>query len=246
MSAEQVTAALLATDERRQTRQLAVVDRQGETSAWTGADCIREAGHFVGAGYSVQANMMSRPSVIDAMKGAFEHAGGDLAHRMLAALQAAQDEGGDIRGMQSAALKVVGSDEDRSLAFQVPEYDLRVDEHEDPIGELARLVRLRKAQLIDARAHLTLESGDLETARQEWAKARELAPELEELPFWQAVGILEETDETEVAAEIFKSGLSADNQFELWIDLVHRLEECGILTKEGSAKDLEEAIGRMS
>lgn len=242
LSAKQVTDALLATDERRETRQLAVVDHSGEVSAWTGADCIREAGHFTGEGYSVQANMMERPSVIESMREAFEAADGDLANRMMAALHAAQEHGGDIRGMQSAALKVVGGDEVGALAFQVPRYDLRVDEHEDPIKELARLVRLRKAQLIDAHAHRDLENGEIEAAMVEWARARELAPELEELPFWQAIGVLEEKGDLGAAVEIFNSELSSDPRLEHWIDLAHRLEECGILSKKGSAQTLDEAV----
>jgi uncharacterized Ntn-hydrolase superfamily protein len=242
LSAKQVAEALLATDDRRETRQLAVVDRSGEASAWTGADCIREAGHFTGQGYSVQANMMEGSSVIESMGEAFEAADGDLADRMMAALHAAQEHGGDIRGMQSAALKVVGRDEDGTLAFHVPRYDLRVDEHEDPIKELTRLVRLRKAQLIDANAHRDLENGEIEAAMVEWARARELAPELEELPFWQAIGVLEEKGDLGAAAAIFKSELSSDPRFEHWIDLVHRLEECGILTQKGSAQALEETV----
>jgi uncharacterized Ntn-hydrolase superfamily protein len=245
LSAGQVTAALLATDERRQTRQLAVIDRQGKVSTWTGEECIREAGHYIGEGFSVQANMMAEATVIDAMRDAYESTTGDLAERMLSALQAAQDQGGDIRGMQSAALKVVGGESAKELSFQIPRYDLRVDEHGHALKELARLVRLRKAQLIDAEGHRALERGDFETTREKWAEARGLAPELEEVPFWQTIGVLDETGDVEWAAQIFHAALSTDERVEHWKDLIVRLEQCGILRKHGSASELLDAVAQL-
>jgi uncharacterized Ntn-hydrolase superfamily protein len=242
LAAGQVLDALLATDDRKQSRQLAIVDSAGNVAAWTGDDCIREAGHSIGSGYSVQANMMTGDTVIEAMSEAFESQSGDLAERMLSALQAAQREGGDIRGMQSAALKVVGVKDNKPALFQIPRYDLRVDEHDDPVQELARLVRLRKAQLLDARGHASLEKGDIERAREDWSSARDTAPELEEIPFWQAIGVLEETGDIQWAAEIFHSALSSDDRHAEWINLIHRLEECGIIKKKGAAQDLVDAI----
>jgi uncharacterized Ntn-hydrolase superfamily protein len=241
-TAQQVLDALLASDERRQTRQVAIVDSEGSIAVWTGEECIREAGHFIGNGYSVQANMMMGDTVIDAMKAAYEADSGDMADRLLGALQEAQREGGDIRGMQSAALKIVSAVDKRPASFQLPSYDLRVDEHHDPVGELDRLVRLRKAQLINARGHKALEDGEIERAREEWAEARKTAPELEEIPFWQSIDVLEEIGDLEWAAEIFQSAFSSDERHEEWIDLIHRLEECGIITRDGAAQDLEDAI----
>ncbi|MFN8377766.1 MAG: DUF1028 domain-containing protein [Anaerolineae bacterium] len=87
-------------------RQIGIVSADGKAAAFTGDGCIAHAGHHVGTGYTVQANMMTRPTVIEAMRAAFEAATGDLAARMLAALEAAQAEDGDIRGMQSTALRV--------------------------------------------------------------------------------------------------------------------------------------------
>jgi uncharacterized Ntn-hydrolase superfamily protein len=232
----------LATDERRDVRQLAVVDRLGTVSAWTGNDCIREAGHFVGEGFSVQANMMIEATVIDAMKVAFLEAEGDLAERMLSALQAAQANGGDIRGMQSSALKVVGGEDAHELGFRIPSYDLRVDEHDDPVVELARLVRMRKAQLIDDGGHRALEAGELEMTREAWDRVRRLAPELEEVPFWQSIAVMEETEDVKWAAEIFRSNLLSDGRKEHWLDLIYRLEQCGVLSRQGSAEQLVAAI----
>ncbi len=242
LTAEQTLDALIATDERRQSRQLAVVDTKGNVGAWTGGQCIREAGHHIGGGYSVQANMMTASTVIDAMREAFEAADGDLGERMLFALQAAQAHGGDIRGMQSAALKVVGGDDIEELSNQIPMYDLRVDEHDDPVGELARLVRLRKAQLIDASGHRALERDDIQGAREAWSSARDLAPELEEIPFWQAIGALEDAEDVQWAAAIFNSNLGSDERLGHWIDLIERLEECGIVSRAESAAELIAAI----
>ena len=124
---------LLAEDEGRELRQVAFVDAQGRVSAHTGTRCIAHAAHVAGEGFSCQANMMRDPGVPEAMASAFASAEGDLAHRMLTALEAAEAAGGDIRGMQSAALIVV-SDGTR--------LDRRVDDHPRPLEELRRLVDL--------------------------------------------------------------------------------------------------------
>src|SRR5262249_58312010 len=116
----------------------------------------------VGEGYSVQANMMTNPTVVPAMANAYENASGDLAARMLAALQAAEAEGGDIRGMQSAALIVVPGKKD--VPDWRTDYDLRVDEHATPLNELARLVRLRHAQIMDEAGYTALEAGQRDEA----------------------------------------------------------------------------------
>lgn len=167
---ERIIAALVASDDRPEVRQVAVVDAQGRAAAFTGIGCIREAGHHTGEGYSVQANMMTHPTVVKAMAETYEAAQGDLAQRMLAALQAAQAEGGDIRGMQSAALKVVPAD----LAARdwAVDYDLRVDEHANPVSELARLVRLRHSQIADEAGYAALASGDRDRALALWQAAR--------------------------------------------------------------------------
>ena len=113
LPAARVIRGLIGLDDRPKVRQVAVVDFQGEAAAWTGPGCIPEAGDRQGDGYSVQANMMTKPTVVQAMGEAYETATGDLASRLMAAMTAAQDEGGDIRGMQSAALKIVpGKDAD--------------------------------------------------------------------------------------------------------------------------------------
>lgn len=242
--AQRVVDALVATDEGAGHRQLAVVDAQGRAAAWTGDGCIPYAAHHVGAGYSVQANMMTKDTVVEAMAAAFEASQGDLAQRMMSALQAAQSEGGDIRGMQSAALKVVRGAVplDKDPAEWRPVYDLRVDDHARPVDELDRLVRLRRAQLIDQEGYEALEADDLERALTLWSEARLLAPELEELPYWQALQLAEAPDRVAKGVEILRAMLEGDPRRSHWIDLIGRVDQAGLFDRQGAAADLLEGL----
>ena len=241
VSARRVIDALVASDPDAHRRQVAVVDAKGRAGAWTGKGCIAEAGHHIGEGYSVQANMMTHGTVVGAMAVAYEKAAGDLAHRMLAALRAAQAEGGDIRGMQSAALKVVSGDPTRPMWESV--YDLRVDEHEDAVEELARLVRLRRAQNLDAAGSRAFEHGEIDEALARWAEARAEAPELEELPFWQGVRLADKGDDVGMAVDILGPVMADCDRREHWIDLIRRLQACGIIERAGAADELIAALG---
>ena len=140
-AAPDALAALVADDDARDVRQVAMVDTAGRVGAHTGAKCIVDAGHRVGDGFSVQANMMRRPTVPDAMFEAYTSTAAPLAERLVAALVAAEGEGGDIRGRQSAAIRIVraasGDDPWNDVVL-----DLRVDDHPDPVVELARLLDL--------------------------------------------------------------------------------------------------------
>lgn len=234
--APRVVEALAASDEHANRRQFAVVDAKGQAAAWTGQNCIAQAAHQTGEGYSVQANMMTYASVVPAMAAAFEAASGDLAQRMLAALQAAQTEGGDIRGAQSAALKVVPGSASSSAWATI--YDLHVDEHEYPVQELARLVRLRHSQITDEKGYKLLADGHREQALILWAEARAEAPELEETAFWQAVTLADNHEDFAEAAAILGPVLAADPRREHWIDLIGRLETCGVIERAGTAEKL--------
>lgn len=244
VAASRVVDALVASDKRAHRRQFAVVDRHGRAAAWTGDGCIPEAEHIVGEGYSVQANMMLKNKVVDAMKAAFEATEGDLAMRMLVAMQAAEEQGGDNRGMQSAALKVVKGD--LSTESLYPDwqiiYDLRVDEHDEPMTELARLVRLNRAQIINQEGHELLKKEQREAALALWAEARQMAPELEEIPFWQAVTLADKPADVTTAASILQPTLADDPLREQWLDLVRRLQICGLLEREGAADELLAAM----
>ena len=238
---EQIIAALVASDPGADRRQVAVVDAQGRAAAHTGANCIQYASHHVGGGYTVQANMMTRSTVIPAMVEAFESATGDLAVRMMAALYAAQAEDGDIRGMQSAALKIVSGD--RSTPAWDVIYDLRVDEHERPLDELARLVRLRRAAVVDERGHEALTAGKREEALALWQQAREIAPEMEEIPFWQAMNLADELQDYDGAAAVLRPVFERDSRRDEWVDLIRRLEACGMLSRAGTAQQIISRLG---
>ncbi|MBZ0302442.1 MAG: DUF1028 domain-containing protein [Anaerolineae bacterium] len=239
-AADRTLAALVASDAEAARRQVAVVDRQGNAAAHTGSGCIPHAAHHSGAGYSVQANMMTRDTVIPAMAAAFERASGDLAARMLAALRAAQVEDGDIRGMQSAALKVVSSDPTSPAWSAI--YDLRVDEHAEPLTELGRLVRLRHAQLVDTQGHQALDAGDSAEALGLWAQARAEAPDLEELAFWQALALADQQDDVAGAVAILGPVLAAHPRRAHWIDLITRLGICGFIDHPAAGEALCAAL----
>ncbi|MCI4334165.1 MAG: DUF1028 domain-containing protein [Thermoplasmata archaeon] len=147
-SASEVVKQLTEADPQRDHRQLGVVDRKGESASFTGASCVNWAGHVVGHRFACQGNILFGPAVAESMARSFERTPGDLPERLLAALSAGQREGGDRRGMQSAALLVVraqgGYDQgsDRWV-------DIRVDEHPSPIEELARVFRIYDLTLLE-------------------------------------------------------------------------------------------------
>jgi len=144
-SAAEVVARLTRTDPKRAHRQLGVVDRQGRSAAWTGSKCMASATHVLGEGFSCQGNLLASERVVPAMAAAFESARGSLARRMLAALRAGAREGGDRRGMESAALVVVHRRPWFERAWGDQWLNLRVDQHRRPIVELERLVGLEEA-----------------------------------------------------------------------------------------------------
>jgi uncharacterized Ntn-hydrolase superfamily protein len=142
-TARETLDQLVAADLGRDERQVGVVDARGRSASHTGASCLPWAGGRSGRGYAAQGDLLAGPGVIDAMGTSFEQSDGNpLAHRLLAALRAGEEAGGDRRGRQSAAIVVArpkgagvgGSD-------NVP-FDLRVDDHPNPLDELARLVLL--------------------------------------------------------------------------------------------------------
>ena len=217
---------LLDADGQREVRQVAIIDGQGRVSAFSGKLDIAAAGHHVGAQYSVQANMMENARVWPAMAEAYERARGDLAERMLAALEAAQRAGGDIRGKQSAAILIVkAKSTGRPWAGADRVFDLRVDDHPEPIGELKRLVRLQRAYAHANRGDELVSEKKIEEALKEYTAAGELAPEILELPFWQAVTLVVVGREAE-AAPIFRRVFAKEPY---WADLVPRLPAAGQL-----------------
>lgn len=161
LSAQQALGALLAADDRRDFRQVAFVDAQGEVAVFTGKRCLPKAGHVLGETFATQANMMADNTVWEAMAEAYQSHEGDFADRLLAALDAAELAGGDIRGRQTAALLVVGPEN-----FAFPSIDLRVDHHPDPLSELRRLLGLHRAYTAEYAIRDAAQAGDTKTVSQ--------------------------------------------------------------------------------
>ena len=185
-SAEEALSGLISEDSSESVRQVAMIDVNGNVAAHTGSKCIYAAGHTIGKNYSVQANLMDKESVWPAMAEAFEGAEGDLAEKMMLALEAAEIEGGDIRGKQSAAMLIV-SGNPTGIAWKDIVLDLRVDDHAEPLNELRRLIRIHRAYQHANRGDHFLEKDSIEKALIEYEKASEFYPENPELPYWAAI-----------------------------------------------------------
>jgi uncharacterized Ntn-hydrolase superfamily protein len=219
-------AQLVAADAQRDVRQVAIVDAQGRVAAHTGTKAIAAAGQHVGAQFSVQANLMANAKVWPAMAAAYERATGDLADRLLAALDAAEAVGGDIRGRQSAAILIVKpTSSGKPWAGADRLFDLRVDDQPAPLVELRRLVRLQRAYTRANRGDELMSERKVEAALKEYAAAAEIAPEIVELPFWHAVTLASIGREAE-AAPIFRAVFAKEP---VWADLVPRLPASGLL-----------------
>jgi uncharacterized Ntn-hydrolase superfamily protein len=226
-SAPEALKALLAGDPGEAVRQVAMVDARGGVAVHTGGKCIPAAGHAAGDQFSVQANLMESPLVWPAMAKAFTGARGDLAERMLAALEAAQGAGGDIRGMQSAALLVVrGASTGRPWSDTV--YNLRVEDSPEPLSELKRLLRLQRAYNHASAGDEHAAAGKMDEALREYGDAARLAPEVLELPYWEAVA-LASNGRLEEALPIFRDVFAKEPQ---WADLTTRLPSVGLLPKD--------------
>ncbi len=222
-------ASILAGDEGREVRQVAIIDASGKIAVHTGSKCIQPAGHQLDAEgqFSVQANLMSNDRIWQAMARAYRQAKGDLADRMMAALEAAEAEGGDIRGRQSAALIVVSA-KATGKPWIDRRFDLRVEDHPEPLKELRRLVTLQRAYLHMNAGDLAVETGDFDGAAKEYAAARSYAPQIVELPFWQAVS-LANTGRVDESLPIFKEVFQRER---VWVELVPRLVDSGLLPKD--------------
>jgi uncharacterized Ntn-hydrolase superfamily protein len=223
-SAPDTLKALLAGDDGREVRQVAMVDAQGRVMAHTGAKNIAAAGHLVGKDYSVQANLMLNEKVWPAMAAAFEAAKGDLAERMLAALDAAQSAGGDIRGKQSAALIVVsGKPTGRPWVDRV--FDLRVDDSPEPLKELRRLVTLQRAYIHMNAGDLAVEKNDNEGAMREYGAAEKLVPDNVEMIYWHAIALVK-MGRVDDSVALFRKVFAMDKN---WAKLTPRLAKVGLL-----------------
>lgn len=224
-TAQEVVDELIASDEGRDVRQLAIVDSKGNSAGYTGAKCISEAGHIVGENYSVQANMMLNNSVWGEMSKAFEKTKGPLAERLIASLEAAQKEGGDIRGKQSACLLVVKGEATGNL-WEDRLIDLRVEDNPEPIDEIKRLLKVYRAYEHMNKGDLAVEKNDMKLAMEEYNAAMKMFPENLEMKYWTAV-TLANTGEVKKALPMFKEIFAADKN---WKELTKRLPSVGLLT----------------
>ena len=223
-SAPETLKELLAKDEGREVRQVAMIDGQGRVDAWTGKNDIQAAGHIVGKNFSVQANLMLNDKVWPAMARAFENTKGDLADRMMAALDAAQAAGGDIRGRQSAALIVV-TGKPTGQAWKDRTFDLRVDDSPEPLRELRRLVRLQRAYNHMNAGDLAVEKKDNEGALREYSAAERLVPDNAEMIYWHAVALVN-MGRVDESLPLFRKVFAMDRN---WLTLTPRLPKSGLL-----------------
>jgi len=224
--ATRALAAAMAADPKPEVRQVAIVDRDGNVAVHTGTRCIPEAGHRTGAGYTIQANLMEKATVWDAMAETFEGTKGPLAERMMSALEAAEVEGGDVRGRQSAAMLVVdgavhpGWWEGRLI-------DLRVEDHPEPLVELRRLLEVKRAYDASTDAELARQRGDVRAAELT-ARALQLARQHAELQFWLGLAIAGEGD-VEAGVAVLRRVIKQD---ERWLETMRRLPHADLLKPE--------------
>lgn len=223
-SAEQALKALTAGDPHADLRQCAIVDAAGNVAAHTGAKCILAAGHLVGDGFSCQANLMEKDTVWAAMAAAYQGTDAPLAERLMAALDAAEAEGGDIRGRQSAAMLVVsGAGTGRPWEDRI--IDLRVEDDAEPLHELRRLLRIRLAYDADSEADSLDEAGDPVAAAAKRRDAFELAPENVELRFWAGLAMAKSND-LDGGCALIAEAVRQDGR---WLETVRRLVTADLL-----------------
>lgn len=225
MSAKDALDELVSQDEGRDYRQIAFLDVKGNVAAYTGKLCVESAAHIEGENFSVQANMMLNDKVVPAMAEAFK-ANEDLplAERMVEVLKAAQNTGGDIRGKQSAALIVVGPKKVEN-PWEEKKIDLRVDDHQNPIQELDRLLKTARAYEHMNKGDLAVEKGDIDMALEEYGTAEGMFPDNLEMKFWKAVA-LANSNRLDEALPVFAEIFEQDDN---WREMITRLPKAGLL-----------------
>jgi len=236
-TAQESLDSLLAGDQGREYRQVGMIDASGRSAGRTGKNCLAEGGSHVGHHFATQASLMLKNTVWDAMARAFESTPGDLAERMMAALEAGQAEGGDMRGMQSAAMIVVdgkpasGPGEGRLV-------DLRVDDSVEPLKELRRLLTITRAYQKMSDGYGLLDAGKIDEAWEVYLAAAQLDPNNVELKFWPAVN-LASIGQTDRALTLFKEVFAREP---LWRDVVLRLPRPDMLPDDAAL--IERILGQ--
>ncbi len=223
-SAKQTLEGLLASDVSKDVRQVAMVDAHGNVAAHTGAKCIPAAGHIEGEQFTVEANLMLNDKVWPAMAKAYRSTKGDLAERMLAALDAAQAVGGDIRGKQSAAILIVAA-KSTGQPWNDRIMDLRVEDSPEPLKELRRLVNIHRAYRHENAGDLAVEKHDVDGALKEYGTAESMIPDNLEMKYWHAVALVN-AGRLEESLPIFRIVFQSDQN---WIELTPRLPKVDLL-----------------
>jgi len=231
-SAPDALRALTAADGGESLRQVAMVDAAGLAAAHTGSRCIAHAGHRTAEGVSVQANMMERDTVPDAMLAAYQAAIGAFEDRLMAALDAAEAEGGDIRGRQSAAILVVEGQRGEKPWWAARTLEMRVEDHPEPLVELRRLVVLKRAYQAADRGEELHRKGQVEAGLAEMQRARSAAPDSAELAFWQAVALAR--SDTAAARALIARARATDPR---WGELLRRLPAAGLFPDDKALID---------
>jgi uncharacterized Ntn-hydrolase superfamily protein len=224
LNAQQALDTLIASDEGRAVRQLAILDAKGNVAVYTGSNCIPAAGHHRGDNYSVQANLMRNDKVWPAMSQAFEKSQGSLAERLLTALEAGETAGGDIRGKQSAAILVVAP-KSTNQPWTDRIVDLQIADHSEPLVEMRRLLKVHKAYEYMNRGDLAMEYGDIPAALAAYGAAQSLFPENEEMQYWTAVS-LANVGRMNEALPLFKKVFQKNAD---WKELTPRIVKVGLL-----------------
>jgi uncharacterized Ntn-hydrolase superfamily protein len=222
-SPEEVVKILTEADSGRDVRQLAVIDIQGRTASYTGKKCIQGAGNIAEKNFSVQANLMLNEKVWPAMAKTFKETKGQLAERMIAALEAGQAAGGDIRGKQSASVLIVKAKSTGKI-WEDRQIDLRVEDHAEPIAELKRLLKLFRAYEHMNAGDLYTEKNDMSNAMKEYGAAEAMYPENVEMKFWHAVTMVNKGKSDE-ALPLFKDVFAKDANWKLLIPRLRKAEQ---------------------
>lgn len=224
-SPQEALDELLENDEAAAVRQVAILDAEGRVAVFTGKQCIDFAGHQKGSNFSVQANMMKIPEVWPAMAQAFEqHAALPLPERILRVLEAAESKGGDIRGRQSAVLLVVkGKKTDEPWNDVL--IDLRVDDHENPIQELGRLLSTFRAYEFMNAGDVAVEEGNMHKGKELYQKAEAMFPQNQEMKYWHAI-TLANNGQVEEASRMLQKIYRKNSD---WRELTRRLPKAGLL-----------------
>lgn len=217
---------LLADDPERERRQVAFVDSEGRVAVHTGSRCIAHAGHLAGEGWAVLGNLLASERVVEAMAEVFPRSKGTLAERMVSTLEVAQENGGDLRGVQSAAIRVAPGQEELEEGFEAG-IDFSVPDHPDPIAELRRLVTVDRSYRALRRAQTALAAGQEALALHQLSLAERL-PHGVELDFWRALALFE-LGKVEAAVETMAEVVDEAPQFE---EVLRRLAEVDAVARE--------------